>query len=372
MVEQQEQIVTLLTQLVKPNQEQPIAPQQTPISPQPPITPQQTPITPQQTPITPQQTPITPQQTPISPQPPITPQQTPITPQQTPISPQQTPQQTPITPQQTPITPQPPITPQQTPISPQPPITPQHAVQTPRQTPITPQQTPIIPQPPITPQQTPIIPQPPITPQQTLIIPQQSFRNDWQPQPQCSYNPSYNIEPANPSYQTDYSPYDTGTNSYYESDNQLQDFFDLTDSLDDSDYGSRENTSSQSAAEESFLPPQNVPPPPFETPPKLKPIDRVMKYYKGNDTATLRLLTVALARDCIFGREVLVKRSVGGRQGYDQLDPEKMEYIKALIRSRVPKKPKIEFEHIWGLCRTSLGKSCQGLRMSAKKKQLMM
>ncbi len=95
-----------------------------------------------------------------------------------------------------------------------------------------------------------------------------------------------------------------------------------------------------------------------------------MQYYRGNDTASLRLLTVALARDCIFGRDVLVKRSIGGRQGYKPLDPEKMEYIKALIRSRVPEKPKIEFEHIWGLCRTSVGKSCQGLRMSEKKKCL--
>ena len=81
-------------------------------------------------------------------------------------------------------------------------------------------------------------------------------------------------------------------------------------------------------------------------------------------------VTVALARDCIFGRDELMKSSMRGRHGYDALDPEKLEYIKALIRSRVPNKPKVEFEYIWGLCRVSLGKSCQGLRTSAKKKQI--
>jgi len=183
------------------------------------------------------------------------------------------------------------------------------------------------------------------------------------------YDPGHN-EPSTSSYQPEYS-YDASS-PYYESD--ITHFLDLT--VDDSDYGSRgsgygsrEDTSS-AGEPVTFLSPESESPPLFDTPPKLKPIERVMQYFKSNDTATLRLLTVALARDCIFGRDELMKSSMGGRHGYDALDPEKLEYIKALTRSLVPNKPKVELECIWGLCRISLGKSCQGLRTSAKKKQI--
>ncbi len=46
----------------------------------------------------------------------------------------------------------------------------------------------------------------------------------------------------------------------------VNDFFDLTDSVDDSDYGSKGNTST----EEPFLPANKLPPPSFETPPMQK------------------------------------------------------------------------------------------------------
>ena len=48
--------------------------------------------------------------------------------------------------------------------------------------------------------------------------------------------------------------------------------------------------------------------PPFDTPPKLLPVERVMMDYPGTDVASLRRLTTALARDAIFGREALSKQ----------------------------------------------------------------
>ena len=34
------------------------------------------------------------------------------------------------------------------------------------------------------------------------------------------------------------------------------------------------------------------------------------------------------------------------------LEEKKMEYIKTVVKSRVPNMPQVEFELVWGLCRT--------------------
>ena len=44
-----------------------------------------------------------------------------------------------------------------------------------------------------------------------------------------------------------------------------------------------------------------LPPPPFSTPPKLQPVEKVMSEHPGNDVATIRELAIALARDAVFG-----------------------------------------------------------------------
>ena len=59
--------------------------------------------------------------------------------------------------------------------------------------------------------------------------------------------------------------------------------------------------------------------------------------------ASMRMLAVSLARDAVFGREEWAKTSLGSRKGSD-LQPankEKMDYIKTLIYSRMPKKSKV-------------------------------
>ena len=69
-----------------------------------------------------------------------------------------------------------------------------------------------------------------------------------------------------------------------------------------------------------------------------------MREYTGTDEISLRNLTTALARDAIFGRSELAKASLSGRKNTQVLDNEKLDYIKLLVRSRVPNMSKIEFE----------------------------
>ena len=84
-----------------------------------------------------------------------------------------------------------------------------------------------------------------------------------------------------------------------------------------------------------------------------------MNDHGGTDVASLRNLDTALARDAIFGREEMVKNSLSGRRSTGILNKEKINYIKTLVKSRVPAMTAAEFEHVWIMCRGSLSKSCQ-------------
>ena len=97
-------------------------------------------------------------------------------------------------------------------------------------------------------------------------------------------------------------------------------------------------------------PPPFLVPPPFATPPKLLPIEHVLKDNPGNSFAALRILSTALARDAIFGRDEMVRCSLSGRKGIVSLDTQKLDYIKSVVKSRVPRMPPVEFEYIWSLC----------------------
>ena len=92
-------------------------------------------------------------------------------------------------------------------------------------------------------------------------------------------------------------------------------------------------------------------PPPFNTPPKLLSVEQVMRDYPGNDVALLRRLTTALAREAIFGKDALSRSSLSGKNNTGSLDKQKLDYIKAVVRSRVPTMPAIKFEGIWDKCR---------------------
>ena len=66
-----------------------------------------------------------------------------------------------------------------------------------------------------------------------------------------------------------------------------------------------------------------IPQPPFSTPPKLLPVERILEENPGKGETQLRQLTTALAREGVFGREALEKCSLSGRKRTDTLDPKK-------------------------------------------------
>ena len=72
-----------------------------------------------------------------------------------------------------------------------------------------------------------------------------------------------------------------------------------------------------------------------------------MQSHPGKDVASLRALTIALAKDAIFGKEELTQSYLSGRKEYSTLDTEKLDYIKSLVRSRVSDVSSVEFKHMW-------------------------
>ena len=111
-----------------------------------------------------------------------------------------------------------------------------------------------------------------------------------------------------------------------------------------------------------------IPPPPFNTPPKLRAVEEVMRDIPGTDIASLRRLATALAREAIFGKKELQHSSLTGKNRTGSLDKSKLDYIKSILKSRVPNMRELEFDFVWSKCRSSLSKSCQALRTSAKRK----
>lgn len=112
--------------------------------------------------------------------------------------------------------------------------------------------------------------------------------------------------------------------------------------------------------------------PPFTTPPKLKPIEQVLADNPGNSVANLRNLALSLARDAIFGKDEMSKLSLSGRKNTSCFDEKKMEYIKTVVRSKVPNMSEGEFNGIWALCKGTISKSSQTLRTKAKRKLITM
>ena len=79
----------------------------------------------------------------------------------------------------------------------------------------------------------------------------------------------------------------------------------------------------------------HVPPPTFNTPQKLVPVEQVMKECPGTDRAALWKLAGTLARDAIFGKEELRASSLkGGRKTKTKsLDKQKLDNIKTVVRT---------------------------------------
>lgn len=102
--------------------------------------------------------------------------------------------------------------------------------------------------------------------------------------------------------------------------------------------------------------------------PMVAAADEILRNNPGKTVAALRSLTTALARDAVFGKEKMARCSLSGRRGTATFSQAKLNYIKGLVRSRIPDKSDVEFEYIWSLCRSSLSKSCQAIRSNVRKK----
>ena len=72
---------------------------------------------------------------------------------------------------------------------------------------------------------------------------------------------------------------------------------------------------------QTFVPPL---PPPFNTPPKLRAVEEVMKDHQGTDVNSLRRLATAIAREAIFGKKELQNSSLSGKNRTGSLDKNKL------------------------------------------------
>ena len=110
-------------------------------------------------------------------------------------------------------------------------------------------------------------------------------------------------------------------------------------------------------------PPEVVPKPPFSILPGLKPVNQVLSEVRGTSDDALIKLAIALAKQSIFGKEEMERGSLSGRGDLLALDEQKVNYIKEVVRSRVPRS-EVDFEAsaVWKSCRQSLSKVCQSFR----------
>ncbi len=88
--------------------------------------------------------------------------------------------------------------------------------------------------------------------------------------------------------------------------------------------------SDRTESQNGLLAAADIPPPHFTMPEKLLLVEYVLREFPSTNTASPRLLAVALARDAIFEREEMATKSLSVRKkpGLNgPLDPEKLEYI---------------------------------------------
>ena len=108
---------------------------------------------------------------------------------------------------------------------------------------------------------------------------------------------------------------------------------------------------------------ENPPPPPFSTPPRLRPVRDAVAMVPGTDNSSLRKLTIAIARESIFGPKEMDTMTLSGRNNTIVFDRTKLDYIERIVYNRVSdRKGQGEFELIWSQCLNSLTKACQNLR----------
>ena len=100
--------------------------------------------------------------------------------------------------------------------------------------------------------------------------------------------------------------------------------------------------------------------------------EKAVAKFPGRDKKSLTNLSVELARSVVFGEEVMSTSSVSGRNDTNQLDPEKVLYMKNIVRTRVATRMNdLEFELVWQKCMENVSKKCQKLRQDKKNRKYM-
>ena len=104
----------------------------------------------------------------------------------------------------------------------------------------------------------------------------------------------------------------------------------------------------------------------------LIPVDAVLKKYghlikNGASEGNVRMLTVKLAKEAIFGEEVMRRCTPGGTRELPGLPVKELYELKKVTLAQYPQYWKClhVFEGIWKSCRDSLEQACKRARRKA-------
>ena len=90
----------------------------------------------------------------------------------------------------------------------------------------------------------------------------------------------------------------------------------------------------------------------------------ITKYPKLKMVSKASTLTVKLAKEAIFGEDVMKRCTVAGTREYPDLPFDKLQELKQIVFEQFPQywKTPFEFEDVWKICFEALGQACKRLR----------
>lgn len=94
----------------------------------------------------------------------------------------------------------------------------------------------------------------------------------------------------------------------------------------------------------------------------LPPDDVVSKYGKLKNPSTMARLSVKLAREAFFGKDVMMKSTVCGQRSHAGLPEAELYNLKLFLVQLFPFLNKAEFEDKWKECLVSIGQACKTMR----------
>lgn len=90
----------------------------------------------------------------------------------------------------------------------------------------------------------------------------------------------------------------------------------------------------------------------------------IRKYPKLRTVSKASTLSVKLAKEAIFGEDVMKQCTVAGTREYPGLPFDKLQELKQIVFELFPQywKTPFEFEDVWKVCFDALGQACKRLR----------